>query len=115
MAGLTGFNDIGWELVCKATRSLSKNVILPPMEPIHCNPLFYQCLLEIQNEQVIRFVFHDVLLPAQIMHRGMSIQRKNQVHYNFSATARTLFDCYAIGILCWCQWIYMGCYVQPWG
>ena len=92
VAGLTGFSAIGWELVCKATTSFIGPVLIK--KPIQCHSLFYQCLMEIQNEEVIRSVFrHNILSPTQI-------QPRNRLHVDYQslhAEPQTNFDCYALG------------------
>ena len=87
MAGLTGFSGIGWKLVCKATTSFTGK--LPISTSIECYSLFYRCLMEVQKEEMIRSVFHDILHPTQM-------RLNNQVHY-LCAESDTLFDCYALG------------------
>ena len=85
MAGLTGFRDIGWELVCKAIQRAS----------LFSSCLLVQSLFEIHSEQEIRTAC-DTIHKKQYQ-RIVSLNSTDQQNYPLRTVAGTPFDCYAVG------------------
>ena len=100
MAGLTGFKDVGWELVSTATQ-------VPIMFHNLHRPLLVQILLEIQNEEEIKTAcdtiikeyqtrckyLHDKKVIVDFEHDSEKIPQNDILWTN----TRTPFDCYAVG------------------
>ena len=97
MAGLTGFNNIGWKLVRRGTRSPHHNVY---------RLLFVHCLLEIQNEEIIKTACDDKSI-TKVYEVGTENSEYirglftdlifNKPSSSFIVNARTPFDCCAVG------------------
>ena len=92
LAGLTGFKGIGWKLVHRATlQNRSYNVY---------HPLLVRCLLEIQNEQIIKIacdrnvIKQHLALKDDVYYPGHLGQPHTRL---IMSTVRTPFDCYAVG------------------
>ena len=85
MAGLTGFKDIGWKLVHKAIQS--------KLFRRHHNLLLVHCLLEIQEEQMIKTAC-DIIIKER---ETTQIRIQPGQSDTFVAHANTPFDCYAVG------------------
>ena len=97
MAGLTGFNNIGWKLVRRGTRSPHRNVY---------RLLFVHCLLEIQNEEIIKTACDDKSVTkvyevgtenSEYIHGLFADLIFNKPSSSFIVNARTPFDCCAVG------------------
>ena len=85
MAGLTGFKDIGWKLVHKATQ---RNLFQK-----HHNLFLVHCLLEIRGEQMIKTAC-DIIIKER---ETIKIRIQPGQSDTFVARANTPFDCYAVG------------------
>ena len=97
MAGLTGFKDIGWKLVHRATR---RNMF----ENSH-DLLLIHCLLEIQKEQIIKTACDIIVKECKtiiasrysISFDDELLRRRLGQSDTLVANAKTPFDCYAVG------------------
>ena len=93
VAGLTGLQDVGYELLHKATNLSHAQTILP------CegyDPLFVRCLLEIQDELKTREMCESICKEC--------LRERNK---NFLVCITSPFDCYAAGYCAaasGCQW-----------
>ena len=93
MAGLTGFKDVGWELVGKAMQGTWNSSM---------QVLFVHCLLELQNEQMIKSAC-DTIVKANEATRIRPVSYslfgddKPYVPIFHVKNLCTPFDCYALG------------------
>ena len=91
MAGLTGFRDIGWELVHKAIqRPLSKS-----QSHVCFPPLLIQSLFEVHDVQTLESICDTIVRNVQLVNKYLLCQQND---FSFIAVnALSLFDCYAMG------------------
>jgi Ran GTPase-activating protein (RanGAP) involved in mRNA processing and transport len=91
MAGLTGFREIGWELVHKAIHkpiSSSQNHVCHP-------PLLIQCLFEVHDVRELKRICDIIVKNVQLINKYLLRQLTDFSFINVEALS--LFDCYAVG------------------
>ena len=92
MAGLTGFKEVGWELVCRSTQVgprpewyYSSTLYLN----LHYGQLLIHCLFEVQDESSIK-------AACDVIAKKYQKERHNSIVF-IETNVHTPFDCYAVG------------------
>ena len=91
MAGLTGFRDIGWELVHEAIH----NPLSSSQSHVHHPPLLIQSLFEVHDVQELKSICDIIVKNVELINMVL-LRKRNNLSF-IDVNAQSLFDCYAVG------------------